>query len=81
MIYDGAPGAFGSLIFAKFLATSVINANAGPDGECAGDHCFRVSHIVMVVVEIAAALLGCYLAFRTRIIYRALGLIPSGSVE
>jgi len=72
MIIDGTPGACGSLIFAKLLAESVYNAHAGPDGKCHGDECFRLAHAVIAGAQLVACVLGTFLSFRVRPVYRTI---------
>mmetsp|Transcript_23114 Transcript_23114/g.58967 ORF Transcript_23114/g.58967 Transcript_23114/m.58967 type:complete len:571 (+) Transcript_23114:94-1806(+) len=83
MIFDGMPGAIGVFLIAKVLASAVYDAHvdqdseggsgsAGSAGKCVGDECFRLAHMVIVVIELSGVVLGIILAFRTRSIYRTL---------
>merc|ERR1712008_357606 len=77
MVYDGTPGAIGTLFFAKLLSSSVYRAHAQSDGKCHGDACFYLSHIVILSAEIVGILLASVLALRSRVVYRALsGFTP-----
>merc|ERR1712146_859113 len=73
MIFDGTPGAIGSLFFAKYLAQSVYQAHESPGSStCKGDACFQLSHAVMTMAALVGLLLGVVLAMRTRYVYRHL---------
>lgn len=72
MIFDGTPGAIGSLIFAKFLAQSVFSAHEDADGKCHGDDCFRLAHVVMVAASLVGFLVAALFAWRTAPVYKEL---------
>merc|ERR1712070_309097 len=72
MIFDGTPGAIGSLVFAKYLAQSVFDAHKGPDGKCHGEECFFLSHVVMGIASLVGFAIGCILCIRTKALYKKL---------
>ena len=71
MIFDGSPGAVGTVVVAKFLANGVYDSHE-VDGKCDGDECFRVSHMVIIGVQLAVAVLGCVLSMRVQVVYDAI---------
>lgn len=77
MIFDGSPGAVGSIVFAKVLAGAVYRSHQhcdvnGQHCECDGDECFRLSHLVIIGVELAVGLVGVFLGMRSRAVYKML---------
>jgi len=72
MIFDGTPGAIGSLVFAKYLAQTVFKAHEGPDGKCYGDDCFMLSHVFMTIASLVGLVVGCVLTKRTGGLYTTL---------
>merc|ERR1712232_673288 len=76
MIFDGSPGAVGSIIFAKLIAGTVYKSHqecdSAGDCTCSGDECFRLSHIVIVGMELAVTVVAAFLAMRSQGVYRVL---------
>jgi len=73
MIFDGTPGAVGSLVFARVLPSAMVKAHADPDGVCRGDHCFFDVHAVILSCQALCFIIGCVFACRTRVVYKSLG--------
>lgn len=71
MIFDGTPGAIGSLFFAKFMAQSIYDAHTVEgDTKCHGDECFMLSHVIMAISSFVGCVVSCILAKRTSELYR-----------
>jgi len=72
MIFNGTPGACGTLIFAKFVAIEFYNFHADENMQCHGDICYRDSHIAIAATQCVGVVIGILFALRTGVVYRAL---------
>jgi len=78
MIFDGTPGAVGTVIFGKILSTAVFNAHLNSISPetgaktCKGDECFWLCHITLGIVQVIATILGIILTVRVREVYQKL---------
>mmetsp|Transcript_86166 Transcript_86166/g.230789 ORF Transcript_86166/g.230789 Transcript_86166/m.230789 type:complete len:562 (+) Transcript_86166:33-1718(+) len=73
MFYDGCVACVGSLVFARFLASAVYQANVGPDNECVGGSCFRITHLVVLLTNVVGLLGVTAVCCRNAKLYVSIG--------
>jgi len=72
MVYDGSPSAIAAIVVAKYLVQAIYQAHAVAGGtKCHGNVCFRLTHVLVALLQILAACAATVIAVRSRPVYEA----------